>query len=115
MWDGRGVPGRQAGADIPLASRVVQLAEYLEAAHRTGGIPAAVALAAGRAGKQFDPHLAEVVRKDPEKVFHELDETESWDAVLDADPATSRTLGAAELDDALSAISRFVDLKSPYT
>jgi HD-GYP domain-containing protein (c-di-GMP phosphodiesterase class II) len=115
MWNGRGVPGERAGDEIPLASRVVQLAEFLEAAHRTGGVAAALQLAAGRAGKQFDPRLAEVVRRDPEKVFHELDEFESWDAVLDADPAMSRALGPAELDDALSAISRFVDLKSPYT
>jgi HD-GYP domain-containing protein (c-di-GMP phosphodiesterase class II) len=115
MWNGKGVPGERAGSDIPLASRVVQLADFLEVAHRTGGIPAAVELARRRAGKQFDPRLAEIVCGDAEKVFAELDDSESWDAVLDREPAISRPLSAAELDDALAAISRFVDLKSPYT
>jgi hypothetical protein len=110
MWNGKGVPGERAGSDIPLASRVVQLADFLEVAHRTGGIPAAVELARRRAGKQFDPRLAEIVCGDAEKVFAELDDSESWDAVLDREPAISRPLSAAELDDALAAISRFVDL-----
>jgi HD-GYP domain-containing protein (c-di-GMP phosphodiesterase class II) len=48
-------------------------------------------------------------------VFLDLDETLSWDAVLGAEPALSRSLSPSECDDALAAISRFVDLKSPYT
>jgi HD-GYP domain-containing protein (c-di-GMP phosphodiesterase class II) len=115
MWNGKGVPGERAGSDIPLASRVVQLADFLEVAHRSGGIRAAVELARRRAGKQFDPHLAEIVCGDAEKVFAELDDSESWDAVLDGEPAMSRALSPDELDDALAAVSRFVDLKSPYT
>ena len=56
-WDGKGLPGELAGDDIPLASRIAQLAEFLEVAHRTGGIDAAVEMAERRSGKQFDPHL----------------------------------------------------------
>ena len=51
----------------------------------------------------------------PTRSSHDLDETESWDIVLDAEPALSPALSAAECDEALVAISRFVDLKSPYT
>jgi HD-GYP domain-containing protein (c-di-GMP phosphodiesterase class II) len=94
---------------------VVLLAEFMEVAHRTGGTAAAVAMARRRAGKQFDPNLVEVLCADAEKVFHDLDETESWDVVLDAEPALSQTLSPSECDDALTAISRFVDVKSPYT
>src|SRR4029077_19062940 len=96
-------------------SRIVQLAEFMEVAHRTGGVEGAVQMARRREGKQFDPSLAELLCGDAAKVFYELDETESWDAVLDAEPALSRILSPAECDDALAAISRFVDLKSPYT
>ena len=114
MWNGKGYPGERSGTDIPVASRVVQLADFMEVAHRTGGIPNAVAVARRRAGKQFDPHLVELVCLDAEKVFHDLDGTPSWAGVLDAEPALAMTLSPSECDEALAAISRFVDLKSPY-
>ena len=37
-WDGKGWPGKVAGDAVPVASRIVQLAEYVEVAHRTGGV-----------------------------------------------------------------------------
>ena len=66
-------------------------------------------------GTQFDPALVEIVEADAEKVFHQLDELDSWDAVIDGEPGLARTLSAAECDEALAAIARFVDLKSPST
>jgi response regulator RpfG family c-di-GMP phosphodiesterase len=56
QWDGRGWPGKRRGADIPVASRLAQLAEFVEVAHRVGGVEAAKELARRRGGKQFDPH-----------------------------------------------------------
>jgi HD-GYP domain-containing protein (c-di-GMP phosphodiesterase class II) len=114
-WNGKGFPGERAGADIPIASRIAQLAEFTEVAHRTGGIQGALELARRCAGKQFDPNLVEILCADADKVFHDLDETESWDIVLDAEPVSSPALSPSECDEALVAISRFVDLKSPYT
>lgn len=114
-WNGKGYPGEQSGAEIPIVSRIVQLAEFMEVAHRTGGVPGAVDVARRRAGKQFDPHLVELLCTDAEKVFHDIDETESWNAVLDAEPTLSRALSAAECDEALASVSRYIDLKSPYT
>lgn len=113
-WDGKGYPGHFAGTDIPVASRIAQLAEFLEVAHRTGGIDGAVEMAERRAGKQFDPALVLVFTADVEKVFHGIDELGSWDAVLDNEPALTLRLSSAECDSALAAIARFVDLKSPY-
>ncbi len=113
-WDGKGFPGDLAGIDIPVASRIAQLAEFLEAAHRTGGIDAAVEVAERRCGKQFDPTLVELFTADVEKVFHGIDELGSWDAVLDSEPALTVRLSPDECDAALAAIARFVDLKSPY-
>ncbi|MGE0796036.1 MAG: HD domain-containing phosphohydrolase [Acidimicrobiia bacterium] len=114
-WDGKGFPGELSGEEIPDASRIVHLAEFLEVAHRTGGVGAALALARRRAGTQFDPGLVEVLVADAEKVFGDLDDVASWDAVIDGEPGLTRTLTRAECDDALAAIGRFVDLKSPYT
>jgi HD-GYP domain-containing protein (c-di-GMP phosphodiesterase class II) len=113
-WDGRGFPGRLARTDIPVESRIAQLAEFLEVAHRTGGSDAALDVARRRAGKQFDPGLVALFTTDAEKVFHGIDELESWDAVLDSEPSLAVTLSPAECDTALAAIARFVDLKSPY-
>jgi HD-GYP domain-containing protein (c-di-GMP phosphodiesterase class II) len=113
-WDGKGWPGELSELEIPLASRIAQLAEFLEVANRTDGVEAALALGRRRSGKQFDPTLVEIVCADAEKVFHDLDDLASWDAVIDGEPGLARTLSAAECDDALAAVGRFVDLKSPY-
>ena len=113
-WDGRGFPGTLAGTDIPVESRIAQLAEFLEVAHRTGGSDAALDIARRRSGKQFDPDLVALFTADVEKVFHGIDELGSWDAVLDSEPSLAVTLSPPECDAALAAIARFVDLKSPY-
>lgn len=113
-WDGKGFPGDLAGNDIPIGSRVAQLAEFVEVAHRVGGVDAAVEMATRRSGKQFDPALVAVFIADVEKVFHDIDELASWDVVVDSEPALTGRLSAAECDSALAAIARFVDLKSPY-
>ncbi len=113
-WDGRGWPGELSGADIPIAARVVQLAEFAEVAHRLGGIDAAVAVAERRKGTQFDPLLVDALRLDAPKIFDLLDEADSWDTVIDAEPSLARSLSDQECDEALRAIARFVDLKSPF-
>jgi hypothetical protein len=41
QWDGQGWPGTLRGAAGPLAARIAQLAEFVEVAHRVGGIEAA--------------------------------------------------------------------------
>jgi HD-GYP domain-containing protein (c-di-GMP phosphodiesterase class II) len=114
-WDGKGWPGAVRGDDIPIAARITQLAEYVEVAHRLGGLGAACALARKRAGKQFDPQLAEVLCSDAEEIFEDLDSTRSWQAVITAAPALRVRLRGDAVDAALVAIADFVDIKSPYT
>jgi HD-GYP domain-containing protein (c-di-GMP phosphodiesterase class II) len=113
-WDGKGWPGELAGDAIPLASRITQLAEFVEVAHRSGGIDAATAVAERRSGRQFDPRLVALLVADAEKVFHGIDELSSWEAVVDSEPALTVVLSPAECDAALEAIARFIDMKSPW-
>jgi HD-GYP domain-containing protein (c-di-GMP phosphodiesterase class II) len=115
QWDGRGWPGELEGEDVPVASRLAQLAEFVEVAYRVGGVDAAKALASKRGGKQFDPALAELICSEGELVLSGLDSVGTWDAVIDAEPALAIVLSAERFDAALLAIANFVDLKSPYT
>jgi HD-GYP domain-containing protein (c-di-GMP phosphodiesterase class II) len=113
-WDGRGWPGAER-EQISLASRIAQLAEFVEVAHRLGGTDAAVALAQRRSGTQFDPAVAAALCNDPEAILGGLDAIGTWDAVIAAEPALAVMLSGERFDAALLAIANFVDLKSPYT
>jgi HD-GYP domain-containing protein (c-di-GMP phosphodiesterase class II) len=113
-WDGRGWPGELRGADVPVASRLAQLAEYIEVAYRVGGEDAAVALARKRRGSQFDPELADLIGTDAAGILGGLGTTRTWDAVIGAEPSLIVTLSSESLDAALLGVANFVDLKSPY-
>jgi HD-GYP domain-containing protein (c-di-GMP phosphodiesterase class II) len=115
QWDGRGWPGALGGEDIPLASRIAQLGEYTEVAHRVGGTEAATALAQRRSGKQFDPALAQVLCDDADAILGGLDGAPTWATVIAAEPSLAVVLRGEQVDAALLAVANFVDLKSPYT
>jgi HD-GYP domain-containing protein (c-di-GMP phosphodiesterase class II) len=114
QWDGRGWPGHRSGESVPIASRLAQLAEYAEVAHRVGGLAAAELLARERGGSQFDPLLAKLLGQDAETLLGGLDDTPTWDAAIGAEPALGVTLRGPQLDAALLAVANFVDLKSPW-
>ncbi len=113
-WDGRGWPGDLKGSDVPLAARVAQIAEYVEVAQRVGGPEAARELARKRSGSQFDPDLAALLCAESDLIFADFESAQTWDAVIDAEPALGVRLSADGFDVALRAVANFVDLKSPY-
>jgi putative nucleotidyltransferase with HDIG domain len=78
-WDGTGYPRRIRGRRIPLAARIVTIADTLDAITHSrryrdarGAQHAADAIAAGR-GSQFDPELVDLVLQPP-----------VWERILDA-------------------------------
>ena len=113
-WDGRGWPGELEGDDVPVASRLAQMAEYVEVANRVGGVEAARELARERRGEQFDPVLADLMGAEAEVILSGLDTVATWDAVIQAEPALAVVLSGERFDAAVLAIANFVDLKSPY-
>ena len=115
QWDGRGWPGALKGDAIPVAARIAQLAEFMEVAHRVGGVAGATALAHRRAGRQFDPALAALLCSHAEEIFGGLEAAPAWRTVIAAEPALAVELSPDQLDGALAAIANFVDLKSPFT
>ena len=93
--------GCAAGEQVPVASRLAQLAEYVEVAHRIGGVEAVKQLARERGGRQFDPRFAALVHDEAGTILADLDSTLSWEAVIEAEPALSLVLSGAQLDGAL--------------
>jgi hypothetical protein len=114
-WDGKGAPAKVKGEQIALPARIVVLADILEVFRRIGGSEAAVDVARGRAGGQFDPGLAEHVCDNAATLFRGIDEAMDWEAVIADEPALRAQLSGVDLDSALEAVADFADLKSPYT
>ena len=113
-WDGKGWPGDLAGDDVPLPSRIAQLAEYAEVANRLGGVTAVRELAHERRGAQFDPVLCDAIDSEGEVILSGLDDVGTWDAVIEAEPTLAVVLSGERLDAAFVALADFIDLKSPY-
>jgi DNA-binding CsgD family transcriptional regulator len=88
---------------------------FVELVLRWGGVYAAVAIGKHRNSTQFDPVLVDTLCLDADKVFGHLDDVGSWDTVIDEEPSLAITLTSTQCDDALLAISTYVDLKSPFT
>jgi HD-GYP domain-containing protein (c-di-GMP phosphodiesterase class II) len=61
-WDGWGYPAGLKGQAIPLVARIIGLAQVLEIFAEQRGPAAAVAVAAERSGRWFDPDLVRAAR-----------------------------------------------------
>ena len=112
-WDGKGAYGLR-GDQIAMSSRLINLADVVEVFRRTGGIDAALAVARERSGTQFDPDLVDMFCRRAPLIFGDLDAAASWDLVIDSEPSLATVVSDIELDDALSAIGEFAELKSPW-
>lgn len=118
-WDGKGLPAGLRGEAVPLAVRIVQVAEDLELNLALGDPAAAGETLRDRAGRAFDPavvaacaaHLDELAGL-PDHGPAGTGRASAWGAVLAADPAGCAVLAGAEVDDALEALAGFADLKS---
>ena len=114
-WDGKGVPYGARGEEILLASRLVALADVVEAFHRAGGLDAAIEVARQRRGTQFDPAIVDLFVAEAPTLYAGLDGASTWDAVMTAEPALGVRLGDEQVEAVLQAIADFADVKSPYT
>ena len=113
-WNGNGYPAHAQGDAIPLAMRIVHLSHDMEAIGRLFSPDHAIEAARDRRDRTYDPALADLFVAHGRGWFDRLGETEPWDAVLALEPEPHRMLAGAELDDALTVVGDFIDLKSPY-
>jgi HD-GYP domain-containing protein (c-di-GMP phosphodiesterase class II)/DNA-binding CsgD family transcriptional regulator len=113
-WDGTGLPAGRKGTDIPLPTRVVQLAETVEVHLRKYGVSRALAMARDRSGTQFDPHLVSLLQECRADLVA-LPEEDTWSEALTLAPDRDTVLDDAGMEVLLRAIGDFVDLKCPFT
>ncbi len=118
-WCGLGHPVGLAGHEIPILSRVLLLAQTVEAYWMENGIAAALEMARTRRGRWFDPALVDVVvswRRDAQW-WEKLADFEALDgAVVELEPGSSPMLATDERLDAISyAFAAVIDAKTPFT
>ena len=113
-WNGNGYPNHVGGEAIPLPMRIVHLSHDMEAIGRLFSPERALEVAGERRDTTYDPALADLFAAHGRAWFDRLAETEPWDAVLALEPEPHRVLSGDELDDALTVVADFIDLKSPY-
>jgi HD-GYP domain-containing protein (c-di-GMP phosphodiesterase class II) len=114
-WDGKGMPGELRGEQLPLAVRLMQVAQDADIAWQRGGAEPAGRLLAERAGSGLDPSAVAAFLALGEQVYAGLDAPSIWADALRAEPGPQPMVGADRLDACLSAIADFADLKSMWT
>ena len=113
-WDGRGQPRGLQGTEIPLAARVLCLAQTVEIFHAARGVGAAYRVAERRAGQWFDPELVDALG--PLRA-----DTGFWASLAEPDLSgvepPDRVLVADQnrLDQIAEAFAEVIDAKSPWT
>jgi HD-GYP domain-containing protein (c-di-GMP phosphodiesterase class II) len=113
-WDGKGMPGDLRGAQIPLAVRLMQVAQDADMAWQRGGAALADRILAERAGSGLDPQAVAAFRSLGDRVYEGLDAPSIWEDVLLAEPGPQPVVDEERLDACLSAIADFADLKSMW-
>jgi HD-GYP domain-containing protein (c-di-GMP phosphodiesterase class II) len=114
-WDGKGMPGDIRGEQIPLAVRIMQVAQDADMAWQSGGAELAGQVVGSRAGSGLDPQPAAAFMKLGRAAFEGLDAPSVWEAAMLAEPGQQRCVEDGRVDACLSAVADFADLKSTWT
>jgi HD-GYP domain-containing protein (c-di-GMP phosphodiesterase class II) len=113
-WDGKGEPGRARGEEIPLAVRIAQVARDAAFQHMLGGPEFAARVIRRRAGKAFDPVIAETLADGAADLLAPDDGGSAWAETLACEPTPQVALNGDAIDRALTAMGDFADLASPF-
>ena len=117
-WNGQGYPAGQRGDDIPLMSRILNLAQTVEVFWGSQGPDAADTMLRDRRGRWFDPRLTDLVlgwmRDAP--FWETLQGDEVAHRVLQLEPSRLvRRVDEHGLDTIAQAFADIIDAKSPFT
>ncbi len=117
-WDGQGNPQGLKGEQIPLASRIILLAQMLDVSFTTSGPDAAIRAITQKSRSWFDPEIVRAARSVAKRreLWRDLDSADLHHVALGSEPY-QKTL--AEGETTLEAISQafavIVDAKSSFT
>ncbi len=114
-WDGKGMPGELRGDQIPLAVRIMQVAQDADIAWQQGGTALASGTLAERAGSGLDPCAVSALLELGDHAYEGLGAPSIWEDALLAEPGPQPVVGGERLDACLCAIGDFADLKSMWT
>jgi HD-GYP domain-containing protein (c-di-GMP phosphodiesterase class II) len=112
-FDGRG-PRAVPGEKMPIAAKLVDVADVLELFAWTGGVDLARQVLLQRRGKALDPVLVDAAVENSRALLEGLRDGSVWEAYLAAEPAPLRASQDA-VDRGCVALGRFGDMKSVYT
>ena len=89
-WDGKGMPGELHGDQIPLAVRIMQVAQDADVAWQQGGTAFANRILAERAGSGLDPQAVSACLGLGDHVYEGLDAPSIWEDALLAEEGRPR-------------------------
>lgn len=117
-WDGSGFPDGVAGDAIPLLSRILNVAQFVDTVMATRGKDTAIDRLVSRRGRWFDPALVDCMRSwRREAGWWGVVWTSEADGELAAlDPsAGGPAIGEDGLDRVAGVFADIIDAKSPFT
>ena len=117
-WNGRGYPDGLRHDQIPMFSRISNLAQTLDVFYAARGPQAAVDAVQKRSGRWFDPELVKAATSlaakgdlwldlDSKDIIHKVSSLEPVERQMTADDAT--------VDSICDAFAEVIDAKSPFT
>jgi putative nucleotidyltransferase with HDIG domain len=120
-WDGGGYPQGLKSCDIPVLSRLMAIAQHLDAFCMDQGPQIAIDTLIERSGRWFDPDMtaAAVALDRSRRLFQHclpsdpVEETRA--AILQLNPEKQTLLSAFDIDSICATFADVVDAKSPFT
>jgi putative nucleotidyltransferase with HDIG domain len=117
-WDGRGYPNGLRGEEIPIYSRIANLAQTLDVFRTAQGPEAAMETVQRRSGRWFDPDLVKAASSlcNNGELWRGLDRDELTDEVVAMEPEQCRIEASEDtIDNICLAFAQVIDAKSPFT
>jgi putative nucleotidyltransferase with HDIG domain len=116
-WDGGGHPTGLRGERIPIAARIIGLAQVVEIFWGVAGPERALEMAAERRGRWFDPELVDCLNQISSPAMWAALETTDLNATVAAAEPEERAIAATgdRLDQIATAFAWVIDAKSSFT
>jgi putative nucleotidyltransferase with HDIG domain len=115
-WDGKGYPDSLRGEEIPIASRIMAVAQHLDFFASDRGEHTAMRVLQERSGRRFDPELVKVAASLERSgdLWSGKNPDECRRRVLEWAPDAAGRTSATQIDRVCEAFAEIVDAKSSF-